>query len=162
MLLVLLVLGQIVFELSKVHDAADGRDCCGGDFDEVEAVLLGGTQSVLDFHDTELFPGGRYDHAHLTRANALIDPNLIELYGDFQVRPLAVEHRAICVVLASPSLLPVFTPGWQRLQPSPALATCAEGDAHFCVHPVRDLRVNLLCGKGYFHPPTNVTCECSR
>ena len=49
--------------------------------DQIKAKALGMLQCVIELHDAKLLPGGTDDHAHLTRANAVVDSNLLELDG---------------------------------------------------------------------------------
>jgi hypothetical protein len=112
---VFLVLGKFIFELAEVDDATDRRIGGCGDLDKVQTVLLGGPQGVLDFHDPELLPGGRDNHAHLARANALVDSNLIELDGDFKVRTASAELRAGLTGFVSPSPVQGVQPTARRL-----------------------------------------------
>jgi hypothetical protein len=92
LLFLFVVLGEVVFEFTKIHDAAHGRIRRGGDLHEVEPVLLGGSQGVLDFHYPELLAGRGNDHAHFPSADALIDTNLSELDGFIKVGSQRVER----------------------------------------------------------------------
>jgi len=74
-LVLLLLLGQFVFELSKICDPANGRIGGGSDFDEVETVGLGAANGFFYSENAELLSGGADDDTHFAGANAVVDTN---------------------------------------------------------------------------------------
>jgi len=72
-LVFLLLLGEFVLELTEIGDAADGRICSRGDFDQIESVGLGLADRILSFQDAELLAGGANDDADLAGPDAVVD-----------------------------------------------------------------------------------------
>ena len=74
--LVLLLLGDVVTELSEIDDFADRRVGGGRDFDQIEAEALSFAQGVGKLHDAELFAGGCEDDPDFSGANPTVYTNL--------------------------------------------------------------------------------------
>ncbi len=79
-LAILLLFCEFVFELAEVDDATDGRVGLRCDFDQIEPVVEGDFQGVLDFHDAELLSGRGEDYAHFSGTDPLVNAVLMGLY----------------------------------------------------------------------------------
>ena len=75
-LLVLLLLGDVVTELSEIDDFADRRIGRGRDLDQIEAEALSFAQRVRKLHDAELLAGGSENDPHFAGANPTVYTNL--------------------------------------------------------------------------------------
>ena len=80
-LVFLLLLGELVLELTEIGDAADGRICSRGDFDQIESVGLGLADRILSFQDAELLAGGADDDADFAGANTVVDADECGING---------------------------------------------------------------------------------
>ena len=62
---------------AKIHNTTDRRRSCRRDFYEVEALFSGDDQSLLRWHDAELF-SGIVNNPHFTNSNSFVgaDPVL--------------------------------------------------------------------------------------
>src|SRR5205085_6797099 len=76
-LLILILLGDVVTELSEIDDLADRRVRRGRDLDQIETETLSFAQRVREFHDAELVAGGSHDDPHLAGANPTVYTNLL-------------------------------------------------------------------------------------
>ena len=74
-LVLFLLFSELVFELSKIRDAADRRICGRGYLDEIKAVRLGAPDSLLGLQNSELLACGADDDTHFAGANAVVDTN---------------------------------------------------------------------------------------
>lgn len=70
----LFLLGDLVTVFSEIHQAADGRHGCGGDFDEVNAVLAREVQRVGELDDAELL-AVHCDDPDFAGADFAVDPD---------------------------------------------------------------------------------------
>ena len=75
-LFILLLLGDVVTELSEIDDLADRRVGGWRDFDQIEAETLSFAQGVRQLHDAELFAGGCDDDPDFSGANPTVYTNL--------------------------------------------------------------------------------------
>src|ERR1044071_1801682 len=75
-LLILLLLGDIVTELSEIDDFANRRVGGGRHFDQIEAETLSFAQGVRRLHDAELFAGGCENDPDVPGANPTVYTNL--------------------------------------------------------------------------------------
>jgi hypothetical protein len=74
--LVLLLLGNVVTELSEIDDFADRRIGGGRNFDQIQAEALSFAQGVGKLHDAELFAVGCEDDPDFSGANPTVYTNL--------------------------------------------------------------------------------------
>ncbi len=74
--LLLLLLGEVVAELSKVDDFADGRVRRRRHFHQVHPDALRLAKGVGKFHDAELFAGSAHDDPDFASANPAVYTNL--------------------------------------------------------------------------------------
>jgi hypothetical protein len=70
----------------------------------------------LNFHDTELLPGGREDHAHFPGADLPIDANILELDSDQTLGRILRGASVAALVLLF--LMMVVEPSWSPIRPS--------------------------------------------
>ena len=75
-LLSLVVLGNVVTELSEVDDLADRRVGRWRDFNQIEAKTLSFAQGVGQLHDAKLFAGGPHNDPDFAGANPTVYTNL--------------------------------------------------------------------------------------
>ena len=92
MFALLLLLGELVLELSKIGDPADGRIGSRRHFDQVEAVGLGAAYGLIGVKDAELLACGADDDAYFARANAVVNADECWINGTL-MRPRLAEAR---------------------------------------------------------------------
>lgn len=95
MLALLLLLGEFVFELSKICDTADGRIGSRGNFDQVETIRFCTANGLFGLENAKLLACGANNDTHFAGANAVVNTNECWI-NSASVRPLARNGNGRC------------------------------------------------------------------